>query len=244
MLGLMAIGFSACNPDEEPIEILPTSSNLTITIDHKMGTTDMVYNEDVVLPSDESVQISRLSYLLGSFFLVNKAGEKIELKDQYAFVEAHRGRTTFTLKDIPFGEYKSLGLSIGLDSNTNHGNPNQYDSDHPLAPINNSLHWSWTGGYIFTAIEGKMAKEDDKTFIFHLAGAQNRLDFVIDANFTTAATDASKEANLTYDVNEVFMNPALYSIADDGASTHSNTSPVTLKLIRNMTDVFTTLIMK
>jgi hypothetical protein len=239
LLGLMAIGFSACSPDEEPIDQNEaTASSLKITMDHKMGSADMAYNEDLILPSLESVQMSRLSYLLGGFYLIDGNNNKVPLAGQYALIEAHKGDVTFTLTDIPFGDYTSVGFSIGLDSITNHGNPNQYAADHPLSPINNSLHWNWTGGYIFTALEGKVVK-DDETFVFHLAGAQNRLDFEMPAVFSTSATDADKTAVITYDISEVFKNPEIFTIAEDGTSSHSTTSPVTVKLIRNMSDVFT-----
>ena len=173
-----------------------------------------------------------------STLLVDGNNNKVLLKDQYALIEAHKGDVTFTLTDIPLGDYISIGFSIGLDSATNHGNPNQYAAEHPLSPINNSLHWNWTGGYIFTALEGKVVK-DAETFIFHLAGDQNKLDFELPTSFSTSATDADKEAVITYDVSEVFKNPEIYSIASDGASSHSVSSPVTVKLIRNMSDVFT-----
>lgn len=241
MLGLMVIGFTSCKNDEEiiePKEVLPTVSSLNINIDHTMGAEAMKYNESVVLPSMENVQISRLSYILGNFYLVDANDNKVELENQYALIEAHKGATSLTLNEVPFGEYKSIGFSIGLDSSTNHGNPNQYPADHPLAPINNSLHWSWTGGYIFTALEGKTLN-DNESFVFHLAGAQNRLDFEMDGPFTTSERDATKQATLTYDINEIFQNPAVFNIAKDGTSSHSTTSPVAIKLIGNMSDVFT-----
>ncbi len=243
MLALLIIGSTACNDDDDnkihPKEIEATDttlSSLTITVDHKMGTADMVYNEDVILPSKEQVQISRLSYILGNFYLLDDEDNKTVLDDQYALIEDHRGNTTFSLTNVPQGNYKAIGFSIGLDSATNHGNPNQYDASHPLAPINNSLHWNWTGGYIFTALEGKTMMNDE-SFVFHLAGAQNRIDVELSAQ--VAITAEPKTATLTYDVNEIFQNPEIYNIGQDGSSSHSTTSPVTVKLIRNMSDVFT-----
>lgn len=236
---MLVLGFVACDPDDgpDPVPVVqPTSSNLTLTIDHKLGTEDMVYNEEVTLPSNESVEVKRISYLLGDFYLIDNAGNTVLLDDQYVLIDAHKGRTTFMLEDIPFGDYKSIGFSIGLDSSTNHGDPSQYGADHPLSPINNSLHWNWTGGYIFTALEGRMVPSGE-TFIFHLAGAQNRLDFELDASFTLSAAEAAREATITYDVNEIFINPEIYNIAQDGASSHSTTSAVTMKLIANMQDV-------
>ena len=163
-------------------------------------------------------------------------GSKVIIDSQYAHIEAHSGKTTFSLVDIPYGTYKSIGFSIGLDSVVNHGNPNQYDSDHPLSAINNSLHWGWVGGYIFTAIEGKDV-DADESIIFHLAGSNNKVDFELPTNFTHGAAGSS--VALGYDIAEVFINPNSYSFTLDGRSTHSVSDPVTTKLIENMADVFT-----
>ena len=234
----MTIGFVGCNPDEPEIIIEPETEEvkeLTITINHKSGDMDTDMSSEVTLPSNEVVTFSRLAYILGDFYLVTSDDTKVELEDQFALIDA-KNSTSFTLKDIPMGDYKAIGFAIGLDSSTNHGNPNFYSTDHPLAPINNSLHWSWTGGYIFTALEGK-TKADNESFIFHLAGYKNQTNFELQNNFTKSFNKLG--ATLEYDVNEIFQNPEMYSIATDGASTHSTTDPVTAKLFANMVDVFT-----
>lgn len=239
LLGLFLIAVSAC--DDDNVTVIPdptgkTTGNLTITMKHVWGSSAMSYNQTVSLPSTEKVQFSRLSYLLSDFYLVNEAGTKVALPNQYALIEDHKDNVAFTLTDIPFGTYSSFGFSIGLDSAINHGDPNQYESTHPLSPINNSLHWNWVGGYIFTAIEGKMIPSDE-TFVFHLAGVQHKLTYELEIQLTSTSTP--NRATITYDVNEVFQNPRIYTIAEDGASSHSTTSPVVIKLINNMSNILT-----
>ena len=136
---------------------------------------------------------------------------------------------------MPIGEYKAFGFSIGLDSAINHGNPNQYATDHPLSPINNSLHWSWQGGYIFTAIEGEVVGTTDN-FVFHLAGSENKIDFELP--MTIIKGEPALNAVLSYNLAEAFKNPEVFSFTTDGKSTHNTTDPVTLKLIKNMGDIF------
>ena len=77
---------------------------------------------------------------------------------------------------------------------------------------------------------------DDESFIFHLAGAQNRLDVELPIDFTK--NEAALTANLQYNIMEIFKNPEVYSISVDGASTHTVDSPVTMKLLDNMSDIF------
>ncbi len=244
LLGLLLIAVSSCDDDDIPVIPDPTeqtTGNLTITMNHVYGSSDMHYNQTVNLPSTEQVEFKRLYYLLSDFYLRNEAGTKVVLPKQYALIEDHNDKVSFTLTDIPFGTYSAIGFSIGLDSVTNHGNPNQYETSHPLSPINNSLHWNWEGGYIFTAIEGKVIPSNE-TFVFHLAGVQHKLDYELKVQLTCSTTP--QYATITYDVKEVFQNPEIYTIAEDGTSSHSTTSPVVIKLINNMGNIMTGITVK
>ena len=237
MLGLLAIGFTSCTEDDivDPI-VEVSSASIDFSVNHRVGTQIFTAGTAYSVGVNENATFSRYAYLLGSFYLMAEDGSKVIIDSQYAHIEAHSGKTTFSLVDIPYGTYKSIGFSIGLDSAVNHGNPNQYNSDHPLSAINNSLHWGWVGGYIFTAIEGKDV-DADESIIFHLAGSNNKVDFELPTNFTHGAAGSS--VALGYDIAEVFINPNSYSFTLDGRSTHSVSDPVTTKLIENMADVFT-----
>ena len=233
----LLIGFAGCKPEEEePKPDLPQEvSDMTVTINHKLGAEDLDFVSTFTLPSQETVSFGRYAYILSEFYLTTMDDTKVSLGKQYAYIQVNGDKTSFTLKNVPMGNYKSLGLSIGLDSATNHGNPNVYMSEHPLAPINNSLYWAWTAGYIYTAIEG-ITTANNESFIFHLSGVHNKTDFDLPISFTKK--EAALKAILEYDVAEVFQNPETYTISIDGASTHSITDPVTTKLFANMVDVF------
>ena len=232
-VSVLGLTFTACQEleDPKPDEI----QEITMHISHLFETDSLVFtDQEYTLESGEVVKFNRLSYLLSNFYLQKADGSKHQLADYYMLINAHSQETRFTLKEIPMGGYTAIGFSIGLDSAINHGNPNQYDSDHPLSPINNSLHWNWQGGYIFTALEGKIPA-DAESFAFHLAGSQNKLDFHLPINFTKE--EAGLVAQLSYDVSEVFKNPFPYSLENNGTSAHSATDFVTLSLIGNMADV-------
>jgi hypothetical protein len=240
-LGLLIIGFTSCK-DDEPIEpgkknsgTEASSASMDFTINHTVGDQDFITGTQYIVGDNDKATFSRYAYLLGSFYLTTQEGTEVVLDSQYALIEAHNEMTTFTLTEVPFGTYTSIGFSVGLDSETNHGNPNQYSNNHPLNSNNNSLHWGWTGGYIFTAIEGK-DMGGNESVSFHLAGAQNKTDFVLDTKFTHGETGS--EVILEYDIAEMFTAPSTYSFAIDGHTAHSVSDPVTTKLFGNMVDVF------
>lgn len=239
----LIFSFSACDDDEgttpdgsktdEEVEV----AEMTFSINHVASVTELDFNSEYQLASNEMVTFRRLAYLLSNFYLVKTDDSKVELTNQYAFVNFGQGKTTFTLDDIPMGDYKAIGFSLGLDSAINHGDPNQYEIDHPLAPLNNSLHWGWEGGYIFTAVEGKTLGEDSNSFSFHIAGTQNRLDYKFPLDFTKSSK--ALNANLKYDILEIFKSPTIYNISEDGRGIHSSDAPNATTLTMNMTDVFT-----
>ena len=238
LIAILSLGsfIAGCSPDEDvkPEEVATEVQTMSVIVNHKMGDADLTLGSEYTLPSMEQVSFSRLSYILSDFYLVKSDDTKVLIEDSYVLINALNDEK-FTLDNVTMGDYKSIGFSIGLDSSVNHGNPNQYATDHPLSPINNSLHWSWEGGYIFTALEGK-TKADDESFVFHLAGYRNKTNFELPATFTKGSN--AKGVSLNYDVTEVFQNPKVYNISMDGASSHSSSDPVTTKLIANMADVF------
>jgi hypothetical protein len=240
-LGLLIIGLTSCTDDEpvkpevETAETEASSASMDFTINHTVADQDFIVGTQYIVGDNDKATFSRYAYILGSFYLTTQEGTEVALDSQYALIEAHNGMTTFTLTDVPFGTYTSIAFSVGLDSETNHGNPNQYDNNHPLNSNNNSLHWGWTGGYIFTAIEGKDMGANE-SISFHLAGAQNKTNFILDADFTHGKTGS--DVILGYDIAEMFTSPSTYSFAVDGHTTHSVSDPVTTKLFGNMVDVF------
>lgn len=236
LLGLLMLGITACEEEKPPVQPNDPDHSISFTINHTVGDQEFAAGTEYLVGNNDNVTFSRYAYMLGSFYLTTSDGDKIALDSQYALIEAHKGMTTFTLMDVPFGDYSSIGFSIGLDSAINHGNPNQYPSGHPLSAVSNSLHWGWVGGYIFTAIEGKDV-DAGESIIFHLAGVQNKIDFNFATDFTHGTSGSKVE--LGYDIAEVFVNPNTFSLVTDGRSTHTVDHPTTTKLIQNMADVFT-----
>jgi hypothetical protein len=230
--------FSACKEDvTEPTPDLQVqeSQDLTVRIHHKFDGKPLVFNDEVyTLASGEEVNFSRLAYLMADFYLENEAGERFDFENLYAFINANK-QDSFTLTGLPQGTYKAFGFTVGLDSTRNHGDPNQWPTDHPLSPINNSLHWSWQSGYIFTAIEGGLSSGWDY-FVFHLAGSMNTKEYRVAIDLEK--TEEPATLDLDYLLDEVFVNPEVFSLEKDGKSAHSVEHPVTKKLTENMGDQF------
>ena len=235
----LALAFSSCTEEKDTPTPQPEQEvqEISFTVSNQANGEDIEFlTKTYTLPSGEEIVVSRLAYILSNFKLVKEDNSEIILDDQYVLINPKFNAPKFTLKNVPKGVYKAVKFSLGLDSAVNHGDPSKYDVDHPLSPVNNSLHWSWAGGYIFTAIEGKL-KSNNASFVFHLAGAQNRQDYELSLPFTK--NNKSLNASLTMNFDEIFKNPEEYNLANDGMGTHSTTDAVTTKLFDNMGDIFT-----
>ncbi len=236
ILALVAFAFAGCKDTEPVIPEVTEVQEMAVSINHVFDNEDLtILNKEYTLASGDRVNFKRLAYLLADFYLVKTDDTRVNLTDQFALLAPASDPSKFILTNVPMGDYKAFGFSIGLDSTVNHGNPNQYPVDHPLSPFKNSLYWSWEGGYVFTAIEGDVVGTTDN-FVFHLAGSNNKLDF--EFPLTVSKGKTALDVGLTYNLAEAFKNPEVFSFTADGKSTHSTTDPVTTKLIDNMGDVF------
>jgi len=187
----------------------------------------------------ETLSVTRLSYLLSHFALEREGGGWVELPGQYAWIDAERHRTVAQLDDIPAGQYRALRFDVGLDTETNASNPSKWPAEHPLNPNLNDLHWSWQGGYIFLALEGRYraANQELKGYALHLARDGNQTLISLVAPIDLIHGDAG--VAMDFDIAALLNAPRPLSFEHDGASTHSHDGdPVVSTLRANLPGSF------
>lgn len=121
------------------------------------------------------MMVTNWSFLMSNLALVKENGDTVQLGDGYQWADLTGTRNLFYYKGIPQGKYKGLQFTMGFDSAINHGNPQVWPSNHPLNPNMNGLHWGWSGGYIFQAMDGRFKENANATpgsFSFHTATMQ------------------------------------------------------------------------
>ena len=186
----------------------------------------------------ETMSFTRLSYLLSGFALEGDDGTWIELPEQQAWIDAAQRRTTLRLDEVPAGKYRALRFHVGPDAAANAGDPAKLPADHPLNPNLNGLHWSWQGGYIFLAVEGRYrgASADLAGYAHHLARDPNRTRVSLAAPLDLTHDSA---ALLDFDLGTLFNAPRPFSFAKDGVATHSREGdPVAAALVANLPGAF------
>ena len=172
----------------------------------------------------QSLRVTRLAALFSGVTLVRADGSRVLLEGQHGFIDAEGGRREFTVRGVPEGEYVGLEFQVGVPASVNHGDPGRWPVGHVLNPLVNGLHWSWQGGYVFFALEGRWSEFDrradaagERGFSYHLATDARLMTLRFLANYRIAGATT---VDLAVDLSRVLAAQRFAS--DDGSeSTHS-----------------------
>ena len=172
--------------------------------------------------------INRVSYLISEIAFQTDHDNWLEV-ESIGFFDAAKGILSMDFP-VPKGSYKAIRFKIGLPPELNHSNPSQYPKKHPLNPENN-LHWTWSTGYVFMALEGRYAEKDGKIggYVFHLANDSNDISAVVPLSFTHSVHTV---VELCLDLEKVFKHPLAISFHEHGHSSHSRPDDVIVKRLR------------
>lgn len=216
---------------------LPTfATPIQFTFTHLHGEQPLIFDslryQNAV---DEHLSSTRLSYLISGVSLQSEQGEW-ECSNAIGFIDPVRGRTSFTLTQIPPGTYQAVAFHVGLDPEHNHADPARYTANHPLNPTRNNLHWDWQGGYIFMALEGHWRPQGAKLpggYAYHFANDANRTRVTLTTRFKI-----EDGAEIIIGLNLAQLLKGL-SFEKDGATTHSHAGdPVADRIRQNLPGAF------
>ncbi len=223
---LLAIGAAASAPAASlDVTVAPHFQNVPIEFDRLAFTN----------PSGVSLSVTRLDLLLSDLALRRTGGVWLERSNWQAFLSLGAGRASFRAEGMPAGNFDQLRFRVGVPKDLNHSDAVKYPADHPLNPNRNGLHWSWQGGYIFTALEGMWSRVGAATsgYSFHFANDWNLTEVTL-AVALNLSRDASLQLNL--DVAEVLN---AISFNKDGTTRHSREGdPLAVKLQAGLSKAF------
>lgn len=128
-----------------------------------------------------SISLSRADLLLSRLALRRSDGSWLESEDWFAHLSLQKNRWNADSDGVPSGSFTAIRFDVGLPDSINTSDPAQWPAGHALHPVENGLHWSWQGGYIFTALEGRSGTDG---FSYHLGGAASRRTIELEVGFT------------------------------------------------------------
>lgn len=153
-------------------------TNVNLSIHHKLGTEDFTMASQGSNNLGNNFNLHRIQYYLSQFILVHDGGQETAITNLYSLIDGS-GASQVDLGSLSFTDLEGVKFSVGVDQATNHLNPASYSSSHPLAPKNPSMHWGWTSGYRFVAMEGNAGSSMSTLFEIHALGDANYFEVSI-----------------------------------------------------------------
>lgn len=217
---------ASCNNDPKVSDPKPTEdAELTFKFTSSKGSNSIDFNTDtMVTTSMDTITPNKFKFIFSNFRIVKQNNTELSFPDQYGFISFSEGITSFVLPEIPEGVYKDIKFTVGLDSSINHGDPSQWPANHPLNPLRNGMHWSWTGGYIFMTHEGAYKNKGvDDSYTFHIATLpfSNEISIAIPYTHNKGNNDI---ININCDLKMYFDGVNAYSLQNDIPASHSNSA--------------------
>ncbi|MEZ4987761.1 MAG: MbnP family protein [Saprospiraceae bacterium] len=180
--------------------LLVAQTEVILQIDHKLKDMDFAFNTATTNNIGDPFLVTRMEYYISGISLLHDGGMETPIEDLYILVNAN-ARTSVSLGEHDIQLLEAIRFHIGVDSAHNHLDPALWPSGHPLAPQFPSMHWGWTSGYRFLAMEGFGGNNYNQLFQLHALGNDSYLRTEI--SFPQAAVDGLIKVSLFADYTRV-----------------------------------------
>ena len=189
---------------------LQAQQNVSLKINHLLGAAPFALNQSASNDLGDPFTVTRLEYYISKITLTHGNGQVIDIPNSYILVNANTP-TSISLGSFNLTSLESISFGIGVDAPINNADPNLQPSTHPLAPKSPSMHWGWSSGYRFVAIEGNTGVNLNQIWQIHALGNRNYsrqtintsgsvknsiLQIELDADYTQAVSGISVNSNL------------------------------------------------
>jgi hypothetical protein len=207
-------------------------SNVKLEINHMQGSSALAMLQNSTTQSGESYNANRLEYYVSGISLEHDGGMVTDIDSFWILVNG------FSPSTVDLGQYtittlEAIHFFIGIEPSINHLDPSQWITGHPLAPKSPSMHWGWSAGYRFFAMEGKCGSS--LSFIYELHSLGDNQYFKQRIETSGADDNGDLLITLNADYDRVFDDIILGS----GVIDHGD-FPKNVQFLRNVRDrVFT-----
>ncbi|RYZ54380.1 MAG: hypothetical protein EOP49_05325 [Sphingobacteriales bacterium] len=236
VFAFLALG--GCKKKDDPVATV--NPKVSITVENTAGSQDFALNTWYQNQNNDSFQVTEYKYYISNIRLLKENGDAVAEPESYHLIDQSKTESlSFSLGEMPAGEYTKLRLMIGVDEYRN-SNGAQTGALDPL----NGMFWDWNTGYIMAKLEGFSPQSNlgSNKIFYHIGGFQGKWSVIREVTVDlpsklVLASGSNKNIHLKADILEWFKAPNLLKIADlPGSMTPGE--PLS-KIADNYADMFT-----
>lgn len=194
--------------------------NVVLKINHKLANGSFNFNQKASNNLNKDFNITRLEYYMSSIKIKHDGGQISNATDVFVLVKGGNQATEIDLGTYNINSIEAITFSIGVNAPINNQDPTLWPANHPLSPKSPSMHWGWTAGYRFVALEGKAGSNLTTTYEIHALGNVNYFENTISLN---AIEENNKlvmniYADYTKAINDINVSQGVISHGEIGES--------------------------
>lgn len=175
-----------------------SQSDVYLKINHLLGSSSFAFNTNTNNNLNNAFNVNRLEYYVSSISITHDGGNVTNIPNKWILVNAS-SQTNELLGNFNITSIESVTFSIGVETPTNHNDPSLLAMSHPLAPKSPSMHWGWSSGYRFIAMEGMAGTNTpNQNFQLHGLGDVNYYPQTITTSGNSGASGLTIELNADY----------------------------------------------
>jgi hypothetical protein len=171
LASLVSLSIISCSEDS-----IPVANDVTLEFNNTFGATTIVLGDatstDATVNTSVEGQVhhfEELKYVISNIRLIDVEGNEFpynvnNLDEGATIIDQSKTATLqYVLTDIPSDEYTQIKFGLGVKSELNTLNEEQFPNFYAAAGANDTeMHWEWGTGYRFTKIEGFYGTENNE----------------------------------------------------------------------------------
>lgn len=196
-------------------------NQINLDIYHALGNSPFAFFQNTTSPSGETYKLDRLEYYLSEISITHDGGMVTAFDSVWILVNAN-DVTLESLGSAMIDSVESITFSVGVNQPYNHLDPSGWPGSHALYHKNPSMHWGWTAGYRFVALEGTGGSGQGQIFEVHALGNENY--FETTTVVSAVADNGVVNVKIKGDYNEALRDVSVTSgVISHGATGESIT---------------------
>jgi len=208
--GLLSSCKKDSDSDSPPMVSPPKVGTVSFKMENMVGTKVLALDGTTyTTASAETFTVTTLEYYLSNIKFSKADGSSYAAPGEYHLINAAKPATTsFTISNVPAGDYTGVSFVVGVDSTTTKGDPLALPGD--LNPAN-AMYWAWATGHIFMKLEGTVTSTSpNKPLTCHIGGYRAPYNAIVTAapslNGSTllVRADHAPEIHFSADVLKMF----------------------------------------